>query len=198
MLNENTPAIETERLILRKFEETDTQALFEIVSDIQVNTFLPWFPLKNLSEAKVFLQKHFLTYYDKESSYRYAICSKENNTPIGYVWLSDNESRDFGYGLKKEFWHIGIVTEAAKAVVERIKNAGYSYITATHDKKNPRSGQVLKVLGMSYKYSYIEQWQPKDISVTFRMYQFNFDSNTERTYMKYWNEYKNHFIEKNV
>ena len=29
-------------------------------------------------------------------------------------------------------------------------------------------------LGMSYQYSYEEQWQPKDIKVTFRLYRLNF------------------------
>ena len=103
-----------------------------------------------------------------------------------------------GYGLRKEFWRQGIVTEAARAVVERIKNAGCTYITATHDVNNPRSGEVMKKLGMRYKYSYIEQWQPKDIQVTFRMYQLNFDGNDGRTYMEYWNKYERHFVEENV
>ena len=31
------------------------------------------------------------------------------------------EHHDFGYGLRKEFWHQGIVTEAGKAVVEQVK-----------------------------------------------------------------------------
>lgn len=196
--NENTPTIETERLILRKFTEHDADALFELLSDKDINTFLPWFPLKNINDANQFLQERFLAYYHKPSSYRYAICRKENKQPIGYVWLSDAESHDFGYALKKEFWNLGMATEASKAVVERIKYAGYAYITATHDRNNLSSGKVMKKLGMSYKYSYVEQWQPKDIPVTFRMYQLNFDGYEERTYMEYWNKYKEHFVENNV
>lgn len=195
IIKENTPTIKTERLILRKFRQDDAKSLFEILSCEKVNKFLPWFPLKTVDEAKVFLEEHYLAYYDKPSIYRYAICLKENDNPIGYIALSNKESCDLGYGLKKEFWHKGIVTEAAQAVVERIEKAGYTYITATHDVNNPRSGEVMKKLGMSYKYSYIEQWQPKDISVTFRMYQLNFDGNRDRTYLEYWNRYKDHFVE---
>lgn len=198
MIYENTPMINTERLILRKFIMDDAEALFEILKDKDVNTFLPWFTIKDLDETKKFLKKRFLDYYDEDSIYRYAICLKEDNNPIGYVWLANNESCDFGYGLKKEFWNEGIVTEASKAVVERIKNAGYTYITATHDVKNPRSGEVMKKLGMDYKYSYVEQWQPKDIPVTFRMYQLNFDGNKDRTYLEYWNRNEKHFVEENV
>lgn len=197
IINENTPTIQTERLILRKFNENDSAYLLEILSDKEMNSFLPWFPLKNMDEANTFLKDEFSDYYHKASGYRYAVCLKEDNKPIGYVWLSDDESHDFGYGLKKEYWHKGIVTEASKAIVKRIKDSGYPYITATHAVKNPRSGEVMKKLGMTYKYSYVEQWQPKDIPVTFRMYQLNFDGN-DRTFMKYWNKYSNHFIEDNV
>lgn len=195
MIYENTPTITTQRLILRKYTDRDTSDFLELMSDEEVNTFLPWFPLKTINESKDFLTKNFLGHYNKPSAYRYAICLKEDNKPIGYVKLSDDESYDFGYGLHRKFWFKGIITEAAKAVVTRIKDAGYKYITATHDVNNPRSGNVLKKLGMTYCYSYVEQWQPKDISVTFRMYQLNFDGNDKKIYMGYWNKYDNHFIE---
>jgi RimJ/RimL family protein N-acetyltransferase len=62
MIFENTPTITTERLILRKFTENDTAALFEILKDEDVNTFLPWFSSKNIDEVKEFLQQNFLKY----------------------------------------------------------------------------------------------------------------------------------------
>lgn len=195
MLCENTPTLETDRLILRKFTEDDLEAYFSIMSDEKANRFLPWFPVKTIGEAKEDLQKKYLDQYEKTSAYQYAICLKKDNIPIGYCGFSGPESCDVGYGLKTEFWHKGIVTEAAAALLRRIQNAGYPYVTATHDIQNPRSGNVMKKLGMTYKYSYVEQWQPKNIPVTFRMYQLNFDGNDSRTYMEYWNRYENHFIE---
>lgn len=195
MLCENTPTLETDRLILRKFTEDDLEAYFSIMSDEKANRFLPWFPVKTIEEAKEHLQKKYLDQYEKKSAYQYAICLKKDNIPIGYCGFSGPESCDVGYGLKTEFWHIGIVTEAASALLRRIQDAGYPYVTSTHDIQNPRSGNVMKKLGMTYKYSYVEQWQPKNIPVTFRMYQLNFDGNDSRTYMEYWNRYENHFIE---
>lgn len=56
----------------------------------------------------------------------------------------------------------------------------------------------MKKLGMSYKYSYEEQWQPKDILVTFRMYQLNFVGQNDRVYKEYWNNSTVHFIESDV
>lgn len=194
----NTPQLQTERLILRRFQEEDIEALFAIYKDEEVNTYLPWFTLQTIDEAKTFFKERYANVYQQPQGYHYAICLKTDNVPIGYVHVSMDEAHDFGYGLRKEFWHQGIVSEASKAVVEQIKKDGLPYITATHDVKNPRSGNVMKQLGMTYKYSYEEQWQPKDILVTFRMYQLNFDEQKDRTYTKYWDTSTVHFIEPNL
>ena len=50
----NTPQLETPRLILRKFTGEDIEALYLILKDEEVNTFLPWYPLKSIGEARVF------------------------------------------------------------------------------------------------------------------------------------------------
>lgn len=191
----NTPAIETERLILRKFTENDLEAFYQIYSDEEVNTFLPWFTLKTMEEARRFYENSCETKYREKNAYNYAVCLKKDNIPIGYINVSMDDSFDFGYGLRKEFWHRGIITEAGKAVVEQLRKDGIPYITATHDINNPRSGGVMKQLGMKYQYSYEEQWQPKDFPVIFRMYQLNLDGNEDRVYDKYWNISAVHFVE---
>lgn len=187
--------IETERLILRKFTENDLKAFYQIYSDEEVNTFLPWFPLKTMEEARRFYENSCETKYREKNAYNYAVCLKKDNIPIGYINVSMDNSFDFGYGLRKEFWHRGIITEAGKAVVEQLRKDGIPYITATHDINNPRSGGVMKQLGMKYQYSYEEQWQPKDFPVIFRMYQLNLDGNEDRVYDKYWNISAVHFVE---
>ena len=143
----NTPTLRTKRLILRKFTEADLSAVYEIFSDLDVET---------------------------------------------------NENFDLGYGLRSEFQHRGIVTEAGKAVIKQLKKDGIPFVTATHDVNNPKSGEVMKRLGMMYQYSYKEQWQPKGFPVIFRMYQLNLDENKNRVYKKYWNDSMVHFVEENV
>lgn len=194
----NTPRLETERLILRKFTEDDLEALYYIHSDEEVNRFLPWFPLRNMEDARVFYEEQLVSRYREERAYNYAVCMKENDYPVGYVNVSMDDSYDFGYGLRREFWHRGIITEAGKAVIEQLLRDGIPYITATHDVNNPRSGRVMKRLGMKYRYSYQEQWQPKNIQVIFRMYQLNLDGNESRIYQRYWNKSEVHFIERDV
>ena len=187
---------ETERMILRKFEDKDMEVLYGLLSDEEVNTFLPWFPVKSFEETKAFYEKRFAG-----KKYYYAICFKEDspawkrNIPIGYIKAEEDESHDFGYALRKEFWHMGIATEAGRAFIEYLRKDGVPYITATHDRNNPRSGGVMRQLGMKYCYSYEEQWQPKDFPVVFRMYQLNFDGQDEKMYRKYWERYEKHSVE---
>ena len=194
----NTPTIETERLILRKFTENDLEAFYQIYSDEEVNLFLPWFPLKNREEAKLFYESRYGTKYREPDAYHYAVCQKKDDIPIGNVNVSMDDSFDFGYGLRKKFWHLGIVTEAGEAVIRRLRMDGIPYITATHDVNNPRSGAVMRRLGMKYQYSYEEQWQPKDFPVIFRMYQLNLDGNEERVYDRYWKASAVHFVETEI
>lgn len=192
----NTPTLETERLILRKFTENDIEALFLILKDEEVNRFLPWFPLKNMEEARKFYEERYAAEYAQPQAYAYAICLKDDNFPVGYVKVDMEEPYDFGYGLRKEYWHRGIVSEAGKVVVELVKKDGLPYITATHDKNNPRSGMVMQACGMKYCYTYQELWQPKNFLVEFRLYQLNFAKEENWMYKGYWDKYPIHFIEK--
>lgn len=113
------------------------------------------------------------------------MCLSKDNVPIGYVNVSLDESYDLGYGLLPQFRGIGIMSEAVKAVICRIREDGLPYVTATHDVNNPRSGEVMKRAGMTYRYSYREFWKPKNFWVTFRMYQLNFDGDDTFLYWLY-------------
>lgn len=184
--------LDTERLILRKFKDQDTKSLFLLLKDKEVNTFLPWFPVKSWEETRDFYKQRFA-----DQKYCFAICQKADNLPIGYITANTDESHDFGYALRKEYWHRGIVAEAGRALIQQLKEDGIPYITATHDRNNPRSGGVMRQLGMKYCYSYEEQWQPKNQTVTFRMYQLNLDGRKDWIYQKYRDLYK-HFVEKDL
>lgn len=88
--------------------------------------------------------------------------------------------------------------KAGEAVIAQVKKDGLPYITATHDINNPRSGGVMRQLGMKYQYSYEEQWQLKDFLVTFRMYQLNFNGEDGDVFKKYWDSSVVHFVEPGI
>ena len=89
--------LETERLILRPFAEQDTESLFIILSDVEVNAFLPMFPLKDIEEAKTYLHEKHTAINSGKTLFYYAICLKGNNIPIGYIHVSGGDSYDLGY-----------------------------------------------------------------------------------------------------
>ena len=186
--------LETDRLILRAFDEEDISALLSIHCDEEVNRFLPWFPLKTMEDAETFFRERYAE--PKERGYDYAVCMKTDNVPIGYVGVSGNH--ELGYGLHRDFWHQGIMTEACRAVVEQAKRDGVPFLFATHDVNNPRSGAVMRRLGMRYMYSYEEQWMPKDILVTYRLYQINLDGDEDRVFRGCWDACPVHYIEKGL
>ncbi len=187
------PVIETPRLLLRPFTEADLPALFRLLSDETVNTFLPWYPVKNPEEARRFWEARFLG-----ERYAFAICLKTDAQPIGYIKAENGGAYDVGYALEKAFWNRGITSEAGAALLELLHAEQVPFVTATHDVRNSHSGGVMRKIGMRYCYSYVEQWQPKNIPVTFRLYQRNLDGNETRVYLQYWNRYPTHFRETNL
>lgn len=191
----NTPTLHTERLILRRFAEDDIGALFDILSDEEVNRFLPWFPARSMDDARRFYEERYAAQYALEQAYAYAICLKAANVPIGYIGIGMEDSHNLGYGLARAHWGKGITAEAGRAVIEQARRDGLPYLTATHDRNNPASGSVMRKLGMTYRYSYEELWQPKNFPVVFRMYQLNFTADEDYVYRKYWDMYENHFVE---
>ena len=181
--------IKTNRLLLRHFCECDIQSFYELMKDEEVNTYLPWFIPNTIEEARVL----FVDYIENKKAEHVALCRVEDNKAIGYINISKDESHDFGYGLRKEYWHQGMVSEACSAILPYIEK-NYPFITATHDIKNIHSGHVMKKIGMKYQYTYVEQWMPKNIEVHFRMYQLNFKEDIP-TFMKYWDLYEMRYVE---
>ena len=158
--------METDRLLLRRFSGEDAEALLAFLGDPEVNEFLPMFPLRDAAEAERYLR--YIGDWIRQGGLYYAICLKGRPEPVGCVHVSGDDSRDLGYALGRAFWNRGICTEACRAVIARLKRTGAPYVTATHDVNNPRSGAVMRAVGMTYRYSYEELWQPKNRPVTFR------------------------------
>lgn len=164
--------IETKRLLLRKMVPGDAKAILEFLGNQEVNEFLPMFPIKTLEEAENYINNQ----HDKHN---YAICFKADNKLIGYINVSDKDSHELGYALAHQYWNQGITSEACLGLIEALKKDNIPFITATHDVNNKNSGKIMENINMTYHYSYNECVQPKNQNVTFKMYQLNFDPNSE-------------------
>ena len=181
--------LETERLRLRSFTVDDVPAILELFSDPEVNTFLPWWPLKDEAEAEAFYRTRL------RATYCCAICLREQDWPIGYIKVDTGPAHDLGYALSRKHWHQGLTAEAGSALLHYVAREGLPFVTATHDRNNPESGAVMRKLGLTYRYSYVEQWQPKDFPVVFRLYQRNFTMPPDFVYSKYWDESAERMVE---
>lgn len=77
----NTPRLETERLILRKFTEEDIEALYALLSDREANTFLPGVPLRSLAETRTFCEERFLRHCGR--NWRLSPCDRPGRARRG-------------------------------------------------------------------------------------------------------------------
>ena len=172
---EHGDRIFTEHLVLRPLMNEDADAILAIYGDEETTRFKPMFALKDQTEAEVYLAE-LMKDYERDFGYLYGICLREDEAKvIGCIRVETDEPYDMGYSIRRDMWNRRIASEAAIALVEHIRQDGVlPYITATHDENNLASGKVMEHAGLTYRYSYPEQWMPKNFLVTFRLYRIDF------------------------
>lgn len=144
-MNTTTPVLETERLILRPFEENDLADFFDCCRNPNLGNNAGWKPHETLEESREALHAVFMSH-----SGIWAILQKEDSHVIGSVGIIDDPKRDnpnarmLGYWLKESHWGLGIMTEAVKAVLDYgFNRLNLSLITANCYPDNIRSRQLL-------------------------------------------------------
>ena len=150
-----TQPVETNRLILRKYETTDADDMFRNwVTDPEVSHFWGWEPHKNIDETKTLLYG-WIEDYKKQDTYHWVIVFKSVMQAIGYIYLSEFDSTDDSvavhYALSRNYWNKGIITEACNGIFNfAFSNLRVKRIHSRHHIDNPASGQVMKKCGMRY------------------------------------------------
>ena len=148
--------IETERLIIRPFVESDYKRIYEVCNDFEVAKTTLSLPIPYTEEDA----KSFITYTlnsAKENNYHeYGICFKDDpNNIIGCIGLCSISSRslkaELGYWIDRNHWKKGIASEAAKAIINfAFKELKLHSVFARHFDMNPASGKVMQKIGMTY------------------------------------------------
>ena len=152
-----TRTIETTRLILRKTLDSDYESMFyNWANDARVTKFLTWQPYESPEQLRDTYHKYLLECQEKDDYYDWKIVLKEIGEPIGSIGImrlrEDIEEAEIGYCIGYKWWHKGIMTEAFSAVIKFLfEQVGVNRITATHDKNNPHSGDVMKKCGLQYE-----------------------------------------------
>lgn len=151
-----TNQIETERLILRKFEYTyDEDMLKYWVSDPKIQSMYSEPVYSDKQEVKELLDK-YISAYDKEDYYRWAIILKETGECIGQVaYFMVNNNNHFGeieYCIGSAFQRKGYATEATKAVIKYgFDKINLHKVQICHKSINAASQRVIEKCGFVYE-----------------------------------------------
>ena len=116
-----TNTIETERLILRRFEYTDDDAMLKYwVADEKIQSLYSEPVYSTKDEVKGLLDK-YIGSYEKNDYYRWAVVEKTTGECIGQIayFLVDSKNyfAEIEYCIGSDFQCKGFATEATKAVI---------------------------------------------------------------------------------
>lgn len=112
--------LETERLYLREMEQSDMKSLCKILQDPGV--MYAYEGAFSDKEAQDWLDRQISRYHQYGFGL-WAVVLKETGEMIGQCGLTmqpwkDQELLEVGYLFRRQFWHNGYATEAAKACKE--------------------------------------------------------------------------------
>ena len=165
MKHKGTLEIRTARLLLRRFEKTDADAVFRNwANDPEVTRFLTWEPHTDASVTKKII-KGWVKKYRNPDEYHWIVeCAGEVVGSVGVVRADFQwESCEVGYCFSKKVWGTGIATEALSAVIAFLfDTVGVHRIAAKYHIDNPASGRVMQKCGMEYEGTEREAVKRKD------------------------------------
>lgn len=147
--------INTERLVLRKLEESDFHSFSLLVADLEVMRFSLKGPLSP-EEAKEYFERRVLSHYQTHGFGLLAVFLKETQDFIGFVGLivqniDETEEVELAYRLFPKYWGQGFATEAATAVCEyAFQTLKIKRLISLIDPKNHKSLQVANRLGLHF------------------------------------------------
>ena len=146
---------ETERMILRPWEDSDAAELYRLASDPDIGPRAGW-PVHTSVENSLDTIRNVLS-----APETYAVVLKETGLPVGSIGLKEPQERfkeekglqmEVGYWLGKEFWGQGFMPEAVREVLRRgFEELGCAVIWCGHYDFNGQSRRVIEKSGFVYQ-----------------------------------------------
>ena len=146
--------IETERLILRAFQQEDLQDFYEYASVEGVGEMAGWHHHESIEKTQEILDMFI------EGDHDFAICLKSNGKVIGSLGVKEYgledkltefynyRGREIGYVLSKDYWGQGLMPEAVNAVIDYLFNTlGLDFLTCGYYLFNAQSKRVQEKCG---------------------------------------------------
>lgn len=146
--------IETPRLILRKFQESDLNDFYEYASVDGVGEMAGWAHHESIDKSQ-----EILDMFIRENK-TFAIVFKENNKVIGSLGVekygkeealtefNGYKGREIGFVLSKSYWGQGLMPEAVEAVIDYLFNdLNFDFLTCGYYDFNKQSKRVQEKCG---------------------------------------------------
>lgn len=146
------PQLETERLVLRGWKRRDAAALFAYAKNPNVGPNAGWKPHASVRESRMIITQLF------QQNTTWAITMKGDDTPIGSIGFEPDAyrpniaSREMGYSLSEDYWGQGIMTEAARRLLEHgFHVMQLDAVMIRTGEANARSQRVITKCGFHYE-----------------------------------------------
>ncbi len=149
------PRLQTERLVLRRFNQKDAPDVQRLAGAWEVARTLLWVPHPyDDGVAEEWISQH-RSAFERGEGMNFAVVLRERGELGGACGLTINSqdaNAELGYWIGVPYWGQGYATEAAREVVRYgFEELGLHRIYAAHFGNNPASGRVLAKIGMSYE-----------------------------------------------
>lgn len=145
--------IETQRMLLRKFDAGDAHAFLKLGSIPEIIRYVGNVPLTSLAEAEAVLAAAPLRDYQVHGYGRFACVWKETGEVIGFSglkFIDELAETELGYRFLPEYWGRGLATEAGQASIEYARSClGLTRLIGLVHPENLASAHVLGKLGFS-------------------------------------------------
>lgn len=149
--------LETERLLLRPWEESDAEELYKYAKDPAVGPIAGWPPHTSVENSREIIRNVLGV------SGTYAIIWKETGLPIGSVGIKTGDQTDLtyaedeceiGYWLGVPYWGQGIMPEAVKEVLRYgFEELKMKKIWCAYYDGNNKSKRVQEKCGFKYHHT---------------------------------------------
>lgn len=151
--------VETERLLIRKFELKDLQAVYEYTSDVNVMKYIPEGVFTE-ETAQKFIRQNM-----GDEAEKFAVVLKDEHILIGHIFFGKyfgTHTYEIGWVFNPKFYNRGYASEAAKAILQfGFEKMNLHRIIATCQPENPPSYRVMEKIGMR-REGYFKKCIPND------------------------------------
>lgn len=145
-----SPNIETNRLILRRYNEIDLDAFYEILHDERLHTYIPFPDLTKEEELEYI--KNCMAEVEESKYEKWSIVLKNENITIGNISVNTVYKKhnycNVGYVIRYDYWGKGYASEALEAVSNYLLNDRKYYLVECYcNELNTQSSKVMLKAG---------------------------------------------------